>query len=239
MKTLIFVDYAALRVLDEHETKIDEQQHLLLRRLAEGSTIIPILRGHEFSELDKHEKEFIDKYPEAVISAFGGLITYNSIEHDKYWTESIAAELSEFQISLLNIEENLLELNEARNFGLKIKLVRQDYQNLYLQIVGNPDDPKRFQEFRNAFRNAKYLPLQFHEKYYVNVAENSLAVIPCALRLGFAVQYLIKHEKHQRPVLSIGVGNSLSDLSFMSVCDFWVTSSKSQLASTIYANINF
>lgn len=231
MKTFVFVDFDALRSANDSSGALESQFKQLLDRFEKNSVIVPVTRQCVFDDIEEV------KNAEFVITNFGGVLLKNGAE-DTFWRESIYAELSEFQISLTEIEERLLQMNRLRNFDQDIRVVRDEHQSYYICVDGS-EAPKKFQQFRAALRNSDVLPFKFHEKYYMSHLPSKLAIVPCALRPGHAVQYLMSHEAKTQPAVSIGFGNALSDLSFMSVCDFWLTSSKSQLATTVYSNVNF
>lgn len=63
-------------------------------------------------------------------------------------------------------------------------------------------------------------------KFYVHLNSNNLSFIPDAVRKKHAVLYL--QEKLGNP-LSVGIGDSHTDLEFMQVCDFWMTPQNSQI----------
>ena len=59
---------------------------------------------------------------------------------------------------------------------------------------------------------------------------NNVAVIPTAISKAAAVDYLLEHYRHRYgPVLSLGVGDALSDAGFLSRCDFAVTPTRGQI----------
>ena len=59
---------------------------------------------------------------------------------------------------------------------------------------------------------------------------NNVAVIPTAISKEAAVDYLLEHYRHlYGPVLSLGIGDSLSDAGFLSRCDFAVTPTRGQI----------
>ncbi|GGJ39324.1 hypothetical protein [Deinococcus roseus] len=65
------------------------------------------------------------------------------------------------------------------------------------------------------------------EGYYVHLNGNNLSFVPHAVRKKHAVEHL----KAKRGAgLTLGIGDSHTDLEFMQSCDFWMTPSQSQIA---------
>lgn len=59
---------------------------------------------------------------------------------------------------------------------------------------------------------------------------NNVAVIPSAISKEAAVDYLLeRYRRELGPLLSLGIGDSLSDAGFLSRCDFAVTPTRGQL----------
>ncbi|GEM44400.1 HAD hydrolase family protein [Deinococcus cellulosilyticus] len=63
-------------------------------------------------------------------------------------------------------------------------------------------------------------------KYYIHLNGNNLSFVPDAVRKRHAVEHLIAK---LNPNLTLGIGDSHTDLEFMQVCDFWMTPTHSQI----------
>ncbi|MDE0843501.1 MAG: HAD hydrolase family protein [Psychrobacter pacificensis] len=78
---------------------------------------------------------------------------------------------------------------------------------------------------------AKKLPTlirDFEQDFYVHVNANNLAILPHAVHKRHAVQFLLdNHLDHQRP--SFGFGDSLADLPFLQLLDWYGMPSRGQM----------
>jgi len=78
---------------------------------------------------------------------------------------------------------------------------------------------------------AKQLPAlirDFEQDFYVHVNANNLAILPHAVHKHHAVQFLLdNHLDHQRP--SFGFGDSLADLPFLQLLDWYGMPSRGQI----------
>lgn len=78
---------------------------------------------------------------------------------------------------------------------------------------------------------AKQLPKlvrDFDEHFYVHVNANNLAILPHAIHKRHAVQFLLEHHlEHTRP--SFGFGDSLADLPFLQLLDWYGMPNHGQL----------
>ncbi len=64
-------------------------------------------------------------------------------------------------------------------------------------------------------------------QYHIN--GNNLSIMPGGINKAEAVSYLITQWQTDADFVSIGVGDSTSDLAFMRLCDLWLTPTQSQL----------
>jgi hypothetical protein len=78
---------------------------------------------------------------------------------------------------------------------------------------------------------AKKLPTlirDFEQDFYVHVNANNLAILPHSVHKRHAVQFLLEnHLDHQRP--SFGFGDSLADLPFLQLLDWYGMPSRGQM----------
>ena len=58
---------------------------------------------------------------------------------------------------------------------------------------------------------------------------NNLALIPPAISKANATAFLLDRLRREGPILAVGVGDSVSDLDFMRLCDLWMTPRGSQI----------
>lgn len=71
------------------------------------------------------------------------------------------------------------------------------------------------------------------DNYFLHHNDNNISILPKFIDKKNAVEYLIKKYK---PVLTIGVGDSLTDLGFMSLCNFKIIPNNSQIDQLFFVN---
>lgn len=62
---------------------------------------------------------------------------------------------------------------------------------------------------------------------------NNLAILPPGISKAIATRFVMSELSEHSTCTSVGVGDSLSDLEFMKVCDFWMTPTRSQLDKSV------
>lgn len=76
------------------------------------------------------------------------------------------------------------------------------------------------------------------EGVYLFANGNNVSILPRAISKRAAVAYLLEREKRVGPLLSIGLGDSVSDLEFMSLCNFVMMPSRGQLFESLPRNLH-
>ena len=86
------------------------------------------------------------------------------------------------------------------------------------------------QVYKCKLFNPIYIIDTSHKNIKNIMNENNISIVPKCIDKKHAVQYLI--EKN-RPKLTIGIGDSLSDWNFMDICHIKILPQKSQINKTI------
>lgn len=71
------------------------------------------------------------------------------------------------------------------------------------------------------------------EGWTLHINANNMALLPPFLGKAAAVAFFLERILGEGPVLTVGVGDSLTDVGFMAMCDFAIAPSKSQIMSVL------
>lgn len=98
---------------------------------------------------------------------------------------------------------------------------------LCMKVNGNPDE----NEAGRVISEAGAVLMEHFDlsEFQHHVNGNNLSLTPAGISKKAAVEHLVK-SLDNRPELIIGIGDSLTDLPFMGVCDFMMTPSGSQIS---------
>lgn len=191
----------------------------------ESLKIIPVTAR----DFDQYQRTFISDHPEVDIAAinFAGQILQND-QPDPDWQSHIQKQYNKMDFP---IEEAFQTLDEDIDSD-KLRLITIDDYYLGIKSIQRDQDyyEKAFQEIREKFKE------QFEEEYFVHQNANNLSFIPKFINKEEAVTYLT--DKFE-PKLTIGMGDSISDLSFMQACDFSIFPNPSQIGRLIPELLNF
>lgn len=143
---------------------------------------------------------------ETAILYFAGMILEKG-QAEKQWQQHIQRSYQQLNqsISQLLIEVKAILTNHPQ-------FIVYNVDNYYITVKAKPDCPIALRE--TIFSQLKTIKIK---EYFIHQNDRALSLLPLFINKKFAVQYLI--EKYQ-PSLTLGVGDSLTDLSFMAVCDF-------------------
>jgi HAD superfamily hydrolase (TIGR01484 family) len=157
---------------------------------------------------------------ETAILYFSGMILEKGHE-EKQWQQQI-------QRAYQQLDKSILQL------FIEVKAIIADHpqfilynvDDYYITVKAKQDCPIAIRE--TIFSQLKTMKI---EGYFIHQNDRALSLLPQFLNKKFAVQYLI--EKYQ-PSLTLGVGDSLTDLSFMAVCDFRIFPKNAQIETLLY-----
>ncbi len=183
--------------------------------------IIPVTARN----IEQYSRVFLSKHNriDSYITSFGTSIVLNK-SIDKDWQNFIK---QKYQSINLNV---LLETIK--------KVVNMDLFNITLSdnshiVVKNKS--KDIEIYQKQNENLKMDILNILDKnYLLHVNSNYLSIIPHFIDKKSAVSYLIDKLS---PDLTIGAGDSLSDYGFMSLCDYKIIPTNSQIEKMLLKNL--
>jgi len=183
---------------------------------SENSMIIPTTARN----LEQYNKTLISKNEKIKIAVlyFSAVILENN-EVDRVWEKHIQEKYLSLKISIDEmykyiesiIDKDIFRLCNVdgfyvslRNMSNKFKVVTEENKNLIekLESFLDPDE------------------------YYIAHENKNISIVPKFLDKRIAVEFLIEKYK---PSLAVGAGDSLSDISFLQICDFMAIPKRSQI----------
>ncbi|MEM8741181.1 MAG: trehalose phosphatase, partial [Pseudomonadota bacterium] len=118
-------------------------------------------------------------------------------------------------------------LNAAQSRGMSVRawiVEEPGLGGVYAVVKANEGTP----EARLAELEAP-LAARLTSDWRVHRNGNNLALLPPPVSKRRAARWLLERLRADGPLLSIGVGDSLSDLDFMRLCDAWMAPAQSQI----------
>lgn len=168
-------------------------------------------------------------FGQGAICAHGGVVLDADGRLDRDWHGQMRETLADFQTRLPALSEDILDLAERSGHPLRSWVVEEHGLRHYVVTKHSASDDSVLAEVRAEVRGRGLL-----HGMHVHANGNNLAFLPQGLGKARAVEAWLRRDRRrqgERPVL--GIGDSLSDLGFMGLCDLWATPSRSQLAKAL------
>ena len=173
-------------------------------------------------------------FAHGAICAHGGVILSAQGVPDGDWHARMCHELAPEQARLHRLSEQTLALGAELGFSLRSWVVEEQGLATYVVTKHNYEtDHALLVVCAEARARGLLNGLNVHGN------GNNLAFLPQALQKREAVREWIRRDQAlngKRPLL--GFGDSLSDLGFMTECDWWGTPKHGQLASHVRASVD-
>ncbi|WP_227430968.1 HAD hydrolase family protein [Psychrobacter sp. I-STPA6b] len=156
------------------------------------------------------------------------------------WQKHMLTQLTPLQDMLAQLIQQVEQLNQIESLNLKLAIHRQLFTSapdkdviIYLAIKHTQKDHQALAKF--AERLPSLFP-QLSDNFYIHVNANNLAILPHVVHKRHAVAFLLQHcLETERP--SFGFGDSLADLPFLQLLDWYGTPNHGQLHKQIDAKI--
>lgn len=160
------------------------------------------------------------------IVSFGGVIRQPDGSVEPRFRELMAAQCMQSKHALVELLE-LIEVScRARGINARARIASDDGLDLFLSIKHNERNLDELQALREVLEPRLPSGWRLHHN------GNFLAAMPPFLGKEIAVRWFMENIAGP-DVLTIGMGDSLTDLPFMELCDFAVMPTNSQSFSTL------
>jgi len=168
-------------------------------------------------------------FSQGAICAHGGVLLTPDGRLESTWHAHMSQLLASQQAVLPALCEQVLSIGRELDISLRGWVVEEAGLANYVVIKHNQDDDQVLVQVLDVLRQRNAL-----SELYVHRNGNNLAFLPECLRKRTAVQEWIRRDRlanGERPLL--GFGDSLSDLGFLGLCDWWGMPARSQLAAAV------
>ncbi|MFC4236338.1 hypothetical protein ACFOY8_14120 [Thalassospira xianhensis] len=196
------------RTGEHHSFRSPAQMDVLAALQAIGKVIV--VTGRSMSALQRVTTTLNAEYS---IGSFGGFILDEQCRFIEDWSARTEAEASKYKEHLDVLVDDLKRVATAGHYDLKVQVIWDIGQPLYICVRHNSYDTVELADFARRFK--WMLPRNWH--LYLN--DNNLGFLPPYLGKDKAVSWLWEH-KLRDVGLTLGMGDSLSDLKFIGLCDF-------------------
>lgn len=165
------------------------------------------------------------------VMTHGAVITNPDGSVNDEWARTIQVALADVHDPLMSFQKILTDQLTASGINAWCR-VNYEYSNMPVYLVMKHKDSERIEELIEF--NVKAMNTIDMTGFYLHQNGNNIAWIPHCIQKGNAIEWLLKKLRNERGTFPvIGFGDSLSDHTFMKLCDWYGMPSRSQFATAI------
>ncbi|SET46897.1 hypothetical protein [Thorsellia anophelis] len=221
---------AAIDQTGKARSFMTKTQYNWINWLLTSTQLIPITaRGTE--EISRVQISFQDWK----ITTHGAVILDKNNQPDIVWREHIELELAKYQ-DILKQKQALLEQRiESSGIDAWVRM-NTEYDKLNIYLVAKHRDSKKIEELYQLCNQIdKETGL---EGFYVHRNSNNIAWLPNCIEKGHATRFLLSKLRELQPDTPVlGLGDSVSDHTFLKQCDWFGMPSHGQLFEVFNSTI--
>lgn len=209
---------------------MSEEQFLFVQWLLENADVIPVTaRGTE--EIQRVKIPFSSW----IITTHGAVILNAQGHVDKIWQEHILDVILPYRDRLITMQQKIAQMMQDKGLNAWVR-INYEYDNVPIYFVMKHRDSNQIGQL---YQFADELEHLFDTAgFYIHRNGNNIAWIPAPIEKGKAASWLIEKLKKERGAFPLlGIGDSLSDFSFMKLCSWFCIPKKSQFTDAINQSI--
>jgi hydroxymethylpyrimidine pyrophosphatase-like HAD family hydrolase len=209
-----------------------EKQQRLWQGLSQGFRIVPVT-ARDYDAFHRVDLPFSH---EAVLN-HGGTVLQADRRLDEQWHAHISAAVGDYAEDLQALAAAIQRYRSATgDAGLKPRLIEDFGVCWYLVVKHESGKEQALDILKRDI--VLHFPAVASGKLYLHGNGNNLAILPKPVNKADAVAYLLHgfNARHGCELLTLGMGDSLTDAPFMALCDYAVIPHNTQLHRAIFTN---
>ena len=200
-----------------------EKQRHLFNLLNKKTRLIPTTARNE----NAFKRACIDDFDYAIIN-HGGIILNRDGSVHQGWYQKIEPQVNAMLPDLKALEAHVQQFANQQQVPYNIRLI-SDFGLTFYLLVKHQERDKNTLKMLYEQVISPYIESQQLD-FYCHLNDNNLAVLPKFLNKAPAVSFLQEQlEKEHKEYLSFGMGDSLTDVPYMQLCDYFITPTNSQI----------
>lgn len=206
------------------------QQRALLAWLRRGATVVPVT-ARSVEALARVRLEFAGP----AVASFGGVILDAQRRPDPLWAAHMHTQLADARPLLAEACAEMGAGIAASGIDAWAKLVDERGQTQYLLVKHRAADIGALAALR---RNVLQPWAARRPAWRVFQNDNNLVLLPPGLDKSHAVAHLMARLREcHGEILTVGLGDSISDAEFLGLCDYAMTPRHTQLSRRLTAKV--
>ncbi|MCK5871676.1 MAG: hypothetical protein KAG26_02520 [Methylococcales bacterium] len=202
-----------------------EKQYYLFNALKANTHIIPTTARDEKTFL---RATCIEQFEYAIIN-HGGIVLNADGSFDRQWFQTIENQITPLLPLLKGLEQQVRQFSKIHSIPLNIRLIEDFGLSFYVSIKHEYGHTEAL-TYVDKCVIQPYLAMHALG-FYCHINDNNLSVLPNEINKASAVAYVQKKldKRYKKDYLSVGMGDSLTDMAYMQLCDYFITPKNSQI----------
>ncbi|MCL1132386.1 hypothetical protein L2748_22140 [Shewanella sairae] len=209
---------------------MNEEQALLANWLLANADVIPVTaRGtDEFARVQIPFNSW-------AITTHGAVILSPDGQYDTQWQEHIVEELTSYSKRLLDMQKAITALIAERGIDAWAR-INYEYNEIPIYLILKHRDSTKINELHAIGDDIE--GIFGTEGFYIHRNSNNMTLLPTCIEKGKAANFLLEKLRAERGTFpTIGLGDSLTDFSFLKLCSWYGVPKQSQFSSAIKAHL--
>jgi hypothetical protein len=161
---------------------------------------------------------------------FGGVILRADGTPDPDWDAIIRPQALAGAAALETLLQAVNAFIAQHKLGVRARIISDFDLPLYIVMKHPHDDLAALERIRT-----EHLPTLALADFFVHANGNNVSLVPRFLGKDKAVRHMLDRHIPSAEAISLGIGDSLSDVPFLQLCDFMMTPRGTQLAAALTA----
>jgi hypothetical protein len=163
-------------------------------------------------------------FDQFAILDFGGVVLTPEGALDSMWDEQVRPRAKSIANELTELHGKIEAFVTRRQLGTRARIIADFDMPLYVVVKHPAGDCTKLHTIRTEL-----FPTLDLSRFFIHANDNNLSLVPRFLGKEHAVQHVIEHRLGTEPILTIGMGDSLTDAAYLERCDFSITPRACQL----------
>lgn len=203
---------------------ISESQKRFLEWISKDAIVIPTTARN----VESYRRVNLSFHHAAILS-FGAVILSPSGCLDAEWDKGMRPQLNRRRADLESLERQTVDRLKQQSSDVRVRLVHDFDMPVYLVAKDPGGDGSKLAHLRDIWQ-----PFVEQGEYFLHWNDNNLSLVPAFLGKEKAVAYVLRRYFDGLSVVTIGVGDSLTDIPFLAQCQFAVMPRRSQLFQSVF-----
>lgn len=222
----VSLEPAALLKNGEVVSYTNPRQRALLHWLRQGATIVPVTAR----SAEGFARVLVD-FPGMAVVSFGGVILDAQRQPVPRWAQRMQAALAVSREPMQQACASMSAWLVEHEIDAWVKVVEENGQAQYLLTKHRAADAQVLAQLAERMLRP-WVATRPGWRVFQN--DNNLTLLPPGLDKSYAVAYLMAELRAQGDIVTVGIGDSLSDAGFLSLCDYAMAPQGTQLGQRLW-----